>query len=79
MQGVRCASRPPPEEQREIDAELQKVTQAETSRKLRAMRYGEAVAWADTEEKLRQVAKARGYHHGWVRHELAKQRMSITL
>ncbi len=43
------------------------------SRKLRDMRYDEVVSWADTEEKLRQAAKARRYHHGWVRHEMAKR------
>ncbi len=66
--------RPEPEEQREIDAELQKVEQAETSRKLRAMGYGQAVAWADSESKLRQVAKARGFHHKWVMHRLQEMR-----
>ena len=39
----------------------------------RDMSYGEVLACADTEEKLRQAAKARRYHHGWVRHEMLKR------
>lgn len=72
---VACGSelRPPPEEQHEIDARLEEVSRAETAKAVRAMSYGDVLAWADTEEKLRQAAKARRYHHGWVRHEMMKR------
>jgi hypothetical protein len=35
------------------------------------MNYGQALRWAGTsEERLRLVAKARGYKRGWVWHRL---------
>lgn len=33
--------------------------------------FAELLGLADTDTKLRQIAKARGYHHGWVRRQLA--------
>lgn len=33
--------------------------------------FAELLGLADTEDKLRQIAKARGYHHGWIRRQLA--------
>lgn len=35
--------------------------------------FGELLDRADTPEKLKQIAKARGYHHGWVKHVLGKR------
>ena len=64
---------PNAEEQWEIDAEFVLVGKAAFSRRLRSMSYDEVIRWADSEEKLRQAANARRYHHGWVRHELSKR------
>ena len=68
--------RPPPEEQREIDAELEIVAQAETVKAVRAMSYGQVLVWADTEEKLRQAAKARRFHHKWVKHVMEERKIT---
>jgi superfamily II DNA or RNA helicase len=39
--------------------------------KLKIMNYGQALRWAgESEERLRLVAKARGYKRGWVWHRL---------
>lgn len=35
--------------------------------------FGEMLDLADTEAKLRQIAKARGYKSGWVRHVMSKR------
>lgn len=59
------------EEVREIEARLIEAERVAIHARIRAMSYGEAIRWADTEDKLRQVAKARRYHHGWVHHQLA--------
>lgn len=64
---------PTTQEVAEIEAELVMVEQDRLRLKLRDMPYRRAVAWADTEDKLRAVARARGYHHGWVRHQLAQR------
>jgi DNA repair protein RadD len=40
-------------------------------RKIREMEYLTAIRWAgDSEERLQQVALARGYRPGWIRHRL---------
>ena len=70
---------PNAEEQREIDAEFVLVGKAAFSRRLRSMSYDEVIRWADSEEKLRQAANARRYHHGWVRHELSKRHRVTAL
>jgi DNA repair protein RadD len=46
--------------------------------RLAAMSYRDVLAWADTEEKLHFVAKARGYKQGWVWHEIRERRERET-
>lgn len=58
------------EEIRETEAELVELSRISLATQLKGMPYAEAIRWADTEEKLRQVAKARGYHNQWVRHQI---------
>jgi DNA repair protein RadD len=59
-----------PLERREIEAELAQISRQRIE-KIRRMEYGEAVSWAGrSEERLRQVALARGYRPKWVRHRL---------
>jgi DNA repair protein RadD len=56
-------------EQREIEAELQRIEHLRDIGALRSMRYSEALEWAGSDEaKLHQVAAARGYRRGWVWH-----------
>jgi superfamily II DNA or RNA helicase len=44
--------------------------------KLKIMNYGQALRWAgNSEERLRLVAKARGYKRGWVWHRLEEYRV----
>ena len=64
--------KPTAQEVAEMEAELVRVEQDELRSKLRTMPYRRAIEWADTEDKLRAVARARGYHRGWVRHRLAR-------
>jgi DNA repair protein RadD len=62
-----------PIERREIEAELRKIDQ-ERIREIRGMPYYAAIRWAgDDEERLEQVALARGYKPGWVRHVLEER------
>jgi DNA repair protein RadD len=42
--------------------------------RLVAMSYRDVLTWADTEEKLHFVARARGYKQGWVWHEIRERR-----
>jgi hypothetical protein len=45
--------------------------------KLKIMNYGQALRWAgESEERLRLVAKARGYKRGWVWHRLQEMKQA---
>jgi superfamily II DNA or RNA helicase len=60
---------PTPAEQREIDLELQRVEHLRHVEELQRMTYGQAIHWAGNDEnRLHQVAAARGYKLGWVWH-----------
>jgi DNA repair protein RadD len=52
-----------------VDGRLVEID-AET---LRAMKYRDALKWADDEAKLRAIAAARGYQRGWIRHVLRER------
>jgi DNA repair protein RadD len=55
--------------------EVRSSTLVEIDR-VRAMTYGQALRWAgDSEERLRLIARARGYRPGWVRHRLQELRV----
>jgi DNA repair protein RadD len=61
--------KPTPQEQREIEAELQRVEHLRHIQALRGMSYREAMEWAgESEVRLHHVAAARGYKAGWVWH-----------
>ena len=63
-----------PQEIAEQEAELVRVEQDELRRELMAMPYARLLRWADgSEERLRTAARVRGYHHGWVRHQLTRR------
>ncbi len=65
---------PTPQEIAEVEARLVQVEQEELRAKLKGMPYRRLLEWADTEDKLRAAARVRGYHHGWVRHQLDRPR-----
>jgi superfamily II DNA or RNA helicase len=55
-----------------VEADAVPLVEAE---RLRGMNYGAALRWAGTsEERLRQIARARGYKRGWVWHRLQERR-----
>jgi hypothetical protein len=59
-----------PVERQEIQAELRRIDQ-ERIKQIREMEYFSAIRWAGTsQDRLSQVAMARGYRPGWVRHRL---------
>lgn len=56
-----------------VDGKLEKFVDPATWARgvdLKNGSYYQLLELADTEDKLRQVAKARGYHHGWVKRVL---------
>lgn len=62
--------RPGPVEQREIAAELVRLEREETAM-LERMNYRELMEWAgSTPDRLRRVARLRGYKQAWVAHRI---------
>jgi DNA repair protein RadD len=68
MQCVGCGAelKPTPAEQREIDAKLIAAERNQMINEIRAMTYHEARRFADSADKARLVAFAKGWKPGWV-------------
>ncbi len=68
MQCVGCGAelKPTPAEQREINAKLIAAERNQMIREIRAMTYQEARRFADSADKARLVAFAKGWRPGWV-------------
>jgi len=68
MQCVGCGAelKPTPAEQREIQAKLVAAEQRRMIHEIRAMTYQEARRFADSADKARLVAFAKGWRPGWV-------------
>ena len=56
---------------RSVAAELVLAEQADMADNLRAMSCADVIAWADTEGKLREAAKAHHCHHRWANHVMS--------
>jgi hypothetical protein len=62
----RAELKPTPAEQREIQAKLVAAERNQMIREIRAMTYQEARRFADSADKARLVAFAKGWRPGWV-------------
>jgi DNA repair protein RadD len=64
--GCGAELKPTPAEQREIQAKLVAAERNQMIREIRAMTYHEARRFADSADKARLVAFAKGWKPGWV-------------
>jgi hypothetical protein len=64
--GCGAELKPTPAEQREIDAKLIAAERNQLIHEIRTMSYNEARRFADSADKARLVAFAKGWKPGWV-------------